>query len=108
MRKGIGIVFGLFWFLMLPANSLSFDLPPSSATKQQREPSEGLHAHKLVQVFGDEFDLDGCQRRCMETLYRGGDTSWWLQYGSCIQDCNSTFWKDYDKRMKKLKDSDPG
>lgn len=59
-------------------------------------------------AFPGDFDLGGCEQDCrskygVDPYWRGGSPSEvWRLYAICIQDCNRTFWKDYDRRMKDL------
>lgn len=58
----------------------------------------------------DDYDLGGCQQECRSKYgidpYRfgGGSSSIWHLYAICIQECNLKFWKEYDKRIKELKE----
>lgn len=60
--------------------------------------------------LGDEFSLEICQQECRSKFGvdpywgPGGGTSMWRLYAICIQDCNTKFWKEYDRRIQKLKD----
>jgi hypothetical protein len=64
-------------------------------------------------AFPGEFDLEACEQDCrskfgVDPYFFGGgsgmDTSVWRLFTICIQDCNRKYWKDYDRRMKKLGD----
>jgi hypothetical protein len=64
----------------------------------------------LHQYDGGPLDLDGCQQYC-RSIY-GVDPYWWsnrgwdrargVGYGVCIQDCNTRYWKAWDRDMKDL------
>ena len=49
----------------------------------------------------DDNDLERCQRYCLGGP--GGSNVLSGQVASCIQDCNDSFWKAYDKRMQDSK-----
>ena len=55
----------------------------------------------------DPADLDWCQRQCRDKfgvwLGRGSDT--YYAYAQCIQDCNTAFWKDFDRKTRDLEKS---
>jgi len=65
----------------------------------------------LHQYDGGPLDLDGCQKYC-RSIY-GVDPYWWsnrgwdrgrgVGYGVCIQNCNTRYWKAWDKEMEDLK-----
>jgi|GEM_PF-1849954 len=64
-------------------------------------------------AFPGEFDLEGCEQDCrskfgVDPYFVGGgsgmDTSVWRLFSICIQNCNRDYWKDYDRRMKRLGD----
>ncbi len=72
----------------------------------------------LQQYGGHPLDLDGCQQYCRSIYgvdpyaetYWWGDGSWdrarGVGYGVCIQDCNTRYWKAWDRNMKNLGKSD--
>lgn len=64
----------------------------------------------LYQYDGGPLDLQGCQQYC-RSIY-GVDPYWWsnqgwdqgrgVGYANCIQDCNTRYWKAWNKEMKDL------
>jgi hypothetical protein len=62
----------------------------------------------------NSFDREGCETDCQErygtTPYGRGmslDRTQYYLYARCIEDCNTRFWKDYDRRMKELEKEKP-
>jgi hypothetical protein len=62
----------------------------------------------------DSFDRESCERDCRERygteLFhrgRGGHTGYYYVYARCIQDCETRFWKEYDRRMRELEKEKP-
>ena len=75
------------------------------------ESESGIYRNRLVQ---DTFDRETCERDCRERYgvepYRrgtGGPRDDYYLYARCIQDCNSRFWKEYDRRMRELEKEKP-
>lgn len=115
MAKGLGAKVSLKAFLVLSlmvlvgisVHSLGSDPVPILGDKESVWDSsdDGL----FRPAFGDEFDLGACQQECRSKYGvdpywgHGGGTSMWRLYAICIQDCNSKFWKEYDRRIQKLK-----
>lgn len=71
----------------------------------------GDYGNRLVQ---DTFDRETCERDCRERYGvepyrrgRGGHRDDYYLYARCIQDCNSRFWKEYDRRMRELEKEKP-
>ena len=67
-------------------------------------------ASSIEALETDDYDLGGCQQECRSRYgidpYRfgGGSSYIWHLYAICIQECNLKFWKEYDKRIKELKE----
>ena len=62
----------------------------------------------------DGFDRESCERDCQERYgvepYRRGmnrQRNDYYVYARCIQDCNTRFWKEYDRRMRELEKDKP-
>ncbi len=60
------------------------------------------------------FDRESCERDCQERYgvgpYRGGTNHQrndYYLYARCIEDCNSRFWKEYDRHMRDLEKEKP-
>jgi len=71
----------------------------------------GSYGYRLVQ---DSFDRESCERDCRERYglepYRrgtGGRRDDYYLYARCIQDCETRFWKEYDRRMRELEKEKP-
>jgi len=71
----------------------------------------GSYGNKLVQ---GSFDRESCERNCQERYgvepYGRGvnrQRNDYYVYAQCIQDCNTRFWKDYDRRMRELQKEKP-
>ncbi len=67
-----------------------------------------------VRLAQDSFDRESCERDCQERYgvepFRGGRSHQrndYYLYARCIQDCNTRFWKEYDRRMRKLEKEKP-
>lgn len=67
-----------------------------------------------VALLDDDFDLQACEQECRSIFGidpyselqgfgggRGGSTGYYA-YASCIQQCNSKYWKEFDKKMGEL------
>lgn len=50
-----------------------------------------------------DYDLEGCQEDCKRLLV-GRDNTLARLYIDCVQECNTKFWKAYDKRVQELKE----
>jgi hypothetical protein len=66
----------------------------------------GSYSNRLLQ---DSFDRESCERDCQERYgvepYRRGinrQRNDYYVYARCIQDCNTRFWKEYDRNMREL------
>jgi hypothetical protein len=66
----------------------------------------GSYSNRLSQ---DSFDRESCERDCQERYgvepYRRGinrQRNDYYVYARCIQDCNTRFWKEYDRNMREL------
>lgn len=111
------------WVLLLfsaffpfdPAQCLADYSWRQGVAKHEEQPSP--ETSQLQMAFPGEFDLEACQQDCrskfgVDPYFFGGgsgmDTSVWHLFTICIQDCNSAFWKDYDRRMKKLGEPEKG
>ena len=75
------------------------------------EGESGSYGYRLVQ---DSFDRESCERDCRERygteLFhrgRGGHMGNYYVYARCIQDCETRFWKEYDRRMRELEKEKP-
>jgi hypothetical protein len=62
----------------------------------------------------DGFDRESCERDCRERYGmepyrrgRGGHRDDYYLYARCIQDCETRFWKEYDRRMRELEKEKP-
>lgn len=71
----------------------------------------GSYGYRLVQ---DSFDRESCERDCRERYGlepyrrgRGGPRDDYYLYARCIQDCDTRFWKEYDRRMRELEKEKP-
>jgi hypothetical protein len=71
----------------------------------------GSYGYRLVQ---DTFDRETCERDCRERYGlepyrrgRGGPRDDYYLYARCIQDCETKFWKEYDRRMRELEEEKP-
>jgi hypothetical protein len=71
----------------------------------------GSCSYRLVQ---DTFDRETCERDCRERYGlepyrrgRGGPRDDYYLYARCIQDCETKFWKEYDRRMRELEEEKP-
>lgn len=69
------------------------------------------YGYRLVQ---DSFDRESCERECQERYgvepYRRGlnlRRNDYYVYARCIQDCNTRFWKEYDRHMRQLEKEKP-
>ncbi|MBM4329120.1 MAG: hypothetical protein FJ118_18390 [Deltaproteobacteria bacterium] len=61
-----------------------------------------------AQSFGPSgspaFDRTACEQDCryrygVDPLsWRGGGSGWWHRYYACVQQCNDTFWKEFDRQ----------
>jgi hypothetical protein len=57
--------------------------------------------------YGGSFDRDSCIQSCQDWIGvyqwggRGGYSSY--LYARCIQDCDSRFWNEFDRKMDDLK-----
>jgi hypothetical protein len=64
----------------------------------------------LAQYGGASNDRELCLQNCREWVTpfawgwrRGGGYNY--QYARCVQDCESRFWKDFDRKMEQLEDN---
>ncbi len=81
----------------------------------------GIGIMRLVQYGyppGDPSDLNSCQRDCKDRFglepysdtgtdlqFHPGGGGWsgtYYAYAQCIQDCNTAFWKDFDRKSRDL------
>ncbi len=106
-----GLVLVSCLFLSSSVNSEGQEATGQSMVIQQDSTPPELLEPQLA--FPGEFDLEGCEQDCrskfgVDPYFFGGgggmDTSVWRLFTICIQDCNRKYWKDYDRRMKKLGD----
>jgi hypothetical protein len=80
-------------------------------------PCDAIAATRLLFYGDDPADLQTCERDCRDKFglepysdsgtdlqfFRGGGGSGtYYAYAQCIQDCNSAFWKDFDRRARDL------
>lgn len=75
------------------------------------ESESGNYGDRLAPA---SFDREGCERDCQERYgvapYRRGTNrqrSDYYLYARCIQDCNTRFWKEYDRNMRDLEKEKP-
>src|SRR5208283_382077 len=75
------------------------------------EGESGGYDNRLVPA---SFDRESCERDCqerygVEPYIRGinRQRNDYYLYARCIQDCNTRFWKEYDRRMRKLEKEKP-
>lgn len=59
--------------------------------------------------YGGSFDRDSCIQSCQDWIgayawgFRGGYGGYSsYQYAQCIQDCDSRFWNEFDRKMDDL------
>ncbi len=53
--------------------------------------------------YGDNpADLDWCQTQCRDTFggWFGASSDNYYAYAQCIQNCNTAFWKDFDRKTR--------
>ncbi len=52
----------------------------------------------------DPANLDWCQRECKDKfgVWIGRGTDTYYAYAQCIQNCNTAFWKDFDRKTRDL------
>jgi hypothetical protein len=70
----------------------------------------GHHGMRLTQYWsGEGFDKEGCEADCRGMyggdLYASGfrrGRPGYYAYAQCIQNCNTRFWKDFDRRSREL------
>ena len=94
--------------LLLFAGSV-YCLQADSNTGEKGESDS--YGYELMQ---DSFDRESCERDCQERYgvepYRRGrnhQRNDYYLYARCIQDCNTRFWKEYDRRMRELEKEKP-
>jgi|GEM_PF-866562 len=73
--------------------------------------ASGGYDNRLVPAT---FDRESCERDCQERYgvepYRRGvnrQRNDYYVYARCIQDCDTRFWKEYDRHMRKLEKEKP-
>jgi hypothetical protein len=76
----------------------------------------GHHGIRLMQYgsggygYGEGFDREGCEADCRAQFgvdlyarsFRGGSRPGYYAYAQCIQNCETRFWKDFDRRSRQL------
>ncbi|MBI5249553.1 MAG: hypothetical protein HY912_08665 [Desulfomonile tiedjei] len=69
------------------------------------------NGYTLNQYDGN-FDKESCEQNC-RSLYGaspyymgggGGDRGRYYVYAQCVQDCNTQFWKEFDRNTRSLED----
>jgi hypothetical protein len=62
---------------------------------------------------GGDFDRESCEQNCrslygVDPYFRGGryggDRGRYYVYAQCVQDSNTRFWKEFDRKMRDLED----
>jgi hypothetical protein len=102
------LMMSFIFFADASINALESDKAFVLPDKESMNDSSGDNRSRPA--FGDEFDLEACQQECRSKFGvdpywgHGGGSSMWRLYAICIQDCNAKFWKEYDRRIQKLKD----
>jgi hypothetical protein len=89
----------------------AFVFCPRAESIMGMEGQSGSSGYRLVQ---DSFDRESCERDCRERygteLFRrgrGGHMGNYYVYAQCIQDCETRFWKEYDRNMGELEKEKP-
>jgi hypothetical protein len=108
-------------FVLIPAVS---GLAPAQQTESLASPPCDVIAVTRLLFYGDDpGDLGGCEQDCRSRFgydyysdtdrdnytelqrFRGGGgagSGTYYAYAQCIADCNSAFWKDFDRKSKDL------
>jgi predicted lipoprotein with Yx(FWY)xxD motif len=69
------------------------------------------NGYTLNQYDGN-FDKESCEQNCrslygVDPYWRGGrtgDRGRYYVYAQCVQDCNTRFWKEFDRKTRDLDD----
>jgi hypothetical protein len=93
------------------ADLLAQEQKPYRETPSEQDSSSRADSSDPYVSFPGDFDLGGCEQDCrsrfgVDPYWRGSSSEVWRLYAICIQDCNRAFWKDYDRRMKDLGNSE--
>ncbi len=102
-------------FVLIPAVP---GLAPAQPAESLASPHCGVIGSPRLLYYGDDpADLYTCQRDCREKfgLWTYSDTDaepqqplggvfsgTYYAYAQCIADCNSAFWKDFDRKSRDL------
>ena len=102
-------------YLILPAiiGILVFcNWSPTSAMPTDLLMNSGTGYDFIDSATIQAFDKESCEQDCRSRfgidLYFGGGGGWgsrnpgYYAYAQCIQDCNTRFWKDFDRRTRDL------
>ncbi len=91
-------------FVLIPAVP---GLAPAQPVESLASPHcEAIGSPRLLFYGDDPANLDNCQRDCRGGPgWLGGDAGYsgsYYAYAQCIADCNTAFWKDFDRKSRDM------